>query len=134
MRAERRFGKIIGVDVVGFQDPVTFLLEREILLFQLCHGGGGIFAAAEADRHDAGGRLTQTQIDLAQARLLRVNRRDAAARFIIVLLFGLCKTRLRALQDGFGIRHVIRPPYTVPSASSFPWRGARIRPSRRRAG
>ena len=104
-RADGLDSQIVRLQSLGLQDPVALLLEGEIFLLELLHGGHGVALATERRGQHMGGRPPQLPLNFAQTRLLFVDRRDAGAGGSLVLLFFALQPGLGPLHDGSGIRH-----------------------------
>ena len=99
-RADGLDGQIVRLQSLGLQDPVALLLEGEIFLLELLHGGHGVALAAERRGQHMGGRPPQLPLNFAQARLFFVDRRDAGAGGLFVLLFFALQSGHSPLYNG----------------------------------
>ena len=81
------------------------LLKGQIVLFQLLHGGHGVALPAERRGKHVRGGPAQLPLDLAQTRLLFIDRRDAGAGGLLVLLVFALQALHGALHNGLRICH-----------------------------
>ena len=103
--AERLDSQIVRLQPLGLQNPVALLLERQIVLFQLLHGSHGVALTAERrGKHMCGGPA-QLPFDLAQTRLFFIDRRNAGAGGLLVLLVFALQALHCALHNGLRVCH-----------------------------